>query len=253
MRWFVAESKFKVYLFLLILFSAFFRVSFCDDARAEAEHSFDESTPIDISSSSKMQGGGEAKDKDSRVSLPNIYDSGKSDEFLLETASQELSYTTHVFRLVLSLLFVLGLAYIALRLMRRGRLFSVNDDPYIKLVANLNIEQGKSIKVVTIGDKAYVISVAGSSINKIAELDDKALVDAMKLKATGDEEQDGVPFTKIFSNFFPIKSRRGNGQAESFSGETSFDDSFNDSFLRSQQERLKNINFRDSGSQGGGE
>jgi len=244
---FVVRVGPKVCLFLsfLLLFS---NVSFCEGGGSTTvsvsneKERFDESTPIDISTSSRtltIAGELGSEDRVPEASPTNVYNRENSDEFRLDTALQEGSYVSHVFRLILSLAFIVGLAYVVLRIMRRGRLFSANNDPYLKLVANLNIEQGKTIKVVALGEKAYIIGVSASNITKIAELDDQVLIEAMKLKAEGEAEPDSSSFTKIFASFFPSKMRR-EGQVLNTGA---FAESFNDNFLKKQQERLKNINI----------
>ena|GEM_PF-1106730 len=163
-------------------------------------------------------------------------------EMRLNGASDTSSYTWNILRLIFSLIFVLFLAYVAIRLMRRGRLFVPNEDAYLKLVASLNIEQGKSIKIFTLGDKAYVIGVTASSVTRIAELEDKVLVDAMNLKA--DENTEGRPssFAKVFSNMFSSNRKKEQKKLE--------DVIFDDSFLKGQQERLNNINIKEEKEDG---
>lgn len=266
MKCFTARNELKFFFFFLVCLSAFSQTSFCDDIKDDTrrgdvdalsseqgtgkkvEAPFDENTPIDISSPRVVSEAGD-KGVTSTQSSSGAYNRESSDEFRLETASQELSYASHVFRLVFSLALVAGLAYIAIRFMRRGSLFTANNDPYLKLVANLNIEQGKTIKVVTIGEKAYIIGVAGNNITKIGELDDQVLLDAMKLKAEGDAEHDGTSFTKVFSNFFAKKREKDGARVSGSAKDGLFKESFNDQFLRSQQERLKNINIQDEGEE----
>lgn len=158
-------------------------------------------------------------------------------EMRLNGASDASSYTWNILRLIFSLLFVLLLAYVAIRLMRRSRLFVPNDDAYLKLVANLNIEQGKSIKVFTLGDKAYVIGVTATNIAHIAELDDQVLIDAMNLKADENTMARSSSFAKVFSNMFSPNRRARQKKLE--------DAIFDDSFLKKQQERLNNINIKE--------
>lgn len=160
-------------------------------------------------------------------------------EYKINNSSDTLSYTSQILRLLLSLAFVIFLAYVAIKLMKKGSFFSVNDDPYIKLVANLNIEQGKSVKVFSIGNEAYIIGVTGTSITKIDKITDKELVDAMNLKADENTEVDKKNFTKIFSNLFSSKK---NTQKKDEASPIDY------TFLASQQDRLKNINIQNNKS-----
>lgn len=179
-----------------------------------------EDTPIDITSDSN-----------------NIESNSENTEleYKINNASDTLSYTSQIFRLLLSLAFVIFLAYIAIKFMKKGSLFSVNNDPYLKLVANLNIEQGKSIKIVTVGDEAYIIGVTNSSITKIAKVENRELVDAMNLKADETGEVDKNSFSKVFSNLF---SSQKNPQKKENTTQIDY------TFLEAQQNRLKNINIQ---------
>lgn len=190
------------------------------DVESKEKVPFSEKTPIDITTKADGEGGRAVE------------------EFRLNNDSDYSSYTSNIIRLIFSLIFVVALAYVVIRLMRKGgRFFVVNDDAYLKLVASLTIEQGKSIKVFTLGDKAYVVGVTGSNITKIAEIEDGNLISAMNLKA---DETMGASssFSDVFSNIFPIK------KAEKVVGESS---SFDDEFLKAQQDRIKNINIIDEG------
>ena len=178
--------------------------------------------------------------EDSPVDITDKSDNGDgklsqlSEDFSLKNEVETVSYTSNVFRLVLSLVFVVFLAYIVIRFMRKSKLFVVNDDAYLKLVAQLNIEQGKSIKVFTLGDKAYIVGVTNNTITKIAEFEDKVLIDAMNLKASENPTSEATSFSKVFSNFFP--TTRPSKPAES--------EIFDDEFLKNQQTRIKNINLK---------
>ena len=179
-----------------------------------------EDTPIDITS--------DPKNTDTNSENTEL-------EYKINNASDTSSYTSQIFRLLLSLAFVIFLAYIAIKFMKKGSLFSANNDPYLKLVANLNIEQGKSIKIFTVGDEAYIIGVTSSSITKIAQVENKELVDAMNLKADEAGEVDKNSFSKVFSNLFSPKKNPKKQENVATIDYT---------FLEAQQDRLKNISIQ---------
>ncbi|MGP1439026.1 MAG: FliO/MopB family protein [Treponema sp.] len=211
----------KFILVLLISFIPF--LLNCEVSNAVDEkkvESFTEATPIDIT--------GEAEKKSDEAS------SALLDEFTLKNGSETVSYTSNIFRLVLSLIFVVFLAYVVIKLMKKSKLFVVNNDSYLKLVAQLGIEQGKSIKVFTLGEKAYIIGVAGNNITKIAEIEDKVLIDAMNLNANDNYKAEVTSFSKVFSSFFPTVKQT----------KITEEKIFNDKFLKNQQERIKNMNIK---------
>ena len=213
------NKRARFILILFIFFLAFPLV--CEEGIAEEKkvEAFTEDTPIDIT--------GESSGGDNKTSQ-------LLDNFALKSEVDTVSYTSNVVRLILSLIFVVFLAYVVMKFMKKSKLFVVNDDAYLKLVAQLNIEQGKSVKVFTLGDKAYIVGVTGNSITKIAEIEDKVLIDAMNLKASEKPNTDVSSFSKVFSNFFPTaKPSR------------TTEEIFDDDFLKNQQERIKNMNLKD--------
>ena len=211
--------KFILILFISFLFFHFPLVAEEGGMEEKKIEAITEDSPIDITNESS---GGNAK------ASPLL------DDFTLKSEVESVSYTSHVFRLVLSLIFVVFLAYIVIKLMKKSKLFVVNDDAYLKLVAQLNIEQGKSIKVFTLGDKAYIVGVTNNTITKIAEFEDKVLIDAMNLKASEKPSSEATSFSKVFSNFFPTAR----------SSKTTEREIFDDEFLKNQQERIKNMKLK---------
>lgn len=216
----------KLGKFILILIISFltFKFPFVLDSEEDVSSDkgklevFTEDTPIDITD---------------RATGGNAEASPLLEESELINNSETGSYTSHVIRLILSLIFVVFLAYIVIKLMKKSKLFVVNDDAYLKLVAQLNIEQGKSVKVFTLGDRAYIVGITSNSITKIAEIEDKVLIDAMNLKASEIPKADAPTFSKVFSNFFPTAKPK----------KTVDEGLFGDEFLKSQQMRIKNMNL----------
>ena len=222
--------------FVLILLISFF-VCFPFSLVSEEEANSNEKQLEMLKEKKKM----ETLSEDSLIDITNGFDSAGSDtsplleEFTLRDGSQAVSYTSHIFRLILSLVFVVFLAYVVVKFMKKSKLFVVNDDAYLKLVAQLNIEQGKSIKVFTFGEKAYIVGVTSGSITKIAEIEDKVLIDAMNLKASETSKKEPSSFSKVFSNFFPMAKK----------SDVQDKDVFDDDFLKSQKERIKNMKLDD--------
>lgn len=223
--------RFTIFFLSIFLFVAFplsivgeesVRSVVDSDTKKEGSDVLSEETPIDIADGDNGKNSIDGAD----VAVG---------EFRLKNEQEQSSYALYIFRLVFSLAFVVVLAYVVIRLMRRSGRFSFsNDDSYLKLVANLNIEQGKSIKIFTLGNMAYVIGVTNHSITKIAEVEDKDLVSSMNLKADEESSITSSSFSSVFSAIFPARKSSSKVQDAS---------AFNDDFLRSQQDRIKNINL----------
>lgn len=138
------------------------------------------------------------------------------------------SSSGRILQLLIALIIVCVLAYIVIKFLKKStNVFGV-DDPYLKTVASMNIAQGKSVHVITLGDKAYIIGVTDSSINTIGEVEDKDLISAMNLEADKKSDLPKKDFTSVFAQFFPkIKQEEQN---------------IGKDFFASQSERLNKAN-----------
>jgi flagellar protein FliO/FliZ len=135
-------------------------------------------------------------------------------------------------RIVLVLALVCAGIYGIVYLIKKSSGIPIGNDPYLKSVATLSLSPNKSVQVITIGEKGYVVGITEQNISLIAEVTDRELIDAMNLQA---EKKSPLPkgsFQAVFSSFFPTKkpSETVGEQTASFGGTD---------FLRSQRERLQ--------------
>ena len=132
-----------------------------------------------------------------------------------------------LFQLIISLAAVCALIYGVLYFIRRSKQFTAGDDPFLKNVANLPLTPNKTLYVVTLIDKAYLIGASDSSLSLIAEITDKELIDAMNLHAaqTAGPKQS---FNSLLHTFFPAAKPK-EAEVNPF-----------DSFLAKQRGRLQN-------------
>ena len=137
------------------------------------------------------------------------------------------SVTDSLFQLFAALLVVCGLAYVVLKFLKKSSKFYGTEDPYLKNVASISIAQGKSIHVITLGDKAYIIGVTDSAVNKIGEVEDKDLVDAMNLESSRKNASPKKDFASVLASFIPSIRREKQ-------------DIIDKDFFASQRERLNN-------------
>lgn len=145
----------------------------------------------------------------------NTEASGKEEKGLIDgTVNNPI--TGGFIQLFLALLAVCILAYLVLKFLKKSSKFYGTDDPYLKNVASINIAQGKSIHVITLGEKAYIVGVTDSAINKIGELEDKNLVNAMNLE-NDKRSSPKKDFASMLSAFIPsIKNETNNPIDEDF-------------------------------------
>lgn len=111
-------------------------------------------------------------------------------------------------RMILVLAVVIVIIYFVMNYMKK----SVNGDPdtddvYLRKVAQITLSPGKTVQVVTLLDKGYLIGVSDNNVNLISEIDDKELISAMNLSA---DKQTAVKkarsFTEVLEMFMPSKS-----------------------------------------------
>ena len=131
-----------------------------------------------------------------------------------------------LFQLIISLAVVCALIYGVLYVIRRSKRFTAADDPFLRTVATLTLAPNKTLYIVTLIDKAYLIGASDASLSLIAEVTDKELIDAMNLHAaqTPGPKQD---FASFLHTFFPAAKPK-DADANPF-----------DSFLTKQRERLQ--------------
>ena len=130
-------------------------------------------------------------------------------------------------QLIISLAAVCALIYGVLYFIRRSKQFTAADDPFLKNVASLPLAPNKTLYIVTLIDKAYLIGASDASLSLIAEITDKELIDAMNLHAA----QTAAPkqsFSSLLQTFFPAAKPK-EADANPF-----------DSFLAKQRGRLQN-------------
>ena len=111
-----------------------------------------------------------------------------SDDIVSETSANTSSYkgpsTVAMFvRMVVVLIIIVGLIYGVLWFIKKKTNVVKTDDDYLRRAAYINIAPGKSIEVITLIDKAYLIGVTEDNITMLGEIDDKELISAMNLTA----------------------------------------------------------------------
>ena len=86
-------------------------------------------------------------------------------------------------RMIIVLIIVVGLIYGVLWFIKKKTNAIKTDDEYLRRAAYINIAPGKSIEVITLIDKAYLIGVTEDNITMLGEIHDDELIKAMNLSA----------------------------------------------------------------------
>ncbi|MCM1321098.1 MAG: flagellar biosynthetic protein FliO [Bacteroides sp.] len=154
-----------------------------------------------------------------------------------ETEARQPSTLYLLVRMILVLICVVAAVYGIFYFFRRMTNTAVPQNPYLKNPVSLALGQGKSVHVVTLGDRAYLVGAADSSVGLIAEIADKELIDAMNLHA--DAQPAGKPkdFASLLAAFFPEK--KTGGESARIFAKTTAEATADE--LRKQQNRLQQM------------
>lgn len=156
-----------------------------------------------------------------------------------ETRSNTAGQVWNWIKMILVLALVVACIYFMMNFFRK----SINGgadtaDPFLRKVAQLSVAPGKSIQIVTLLEKAFLIGVADNNITLLAEIEDKELVDAMNLNADRNAKTSKARnFNDVLSIFLRSKSATTT-QAES-------DDIYKDAasnlkdFINTQTKRVR--------------
>ncbi|MDR2807702.1 MAG: flagellar biosynthetic protein FliO [Spirochaetaceae bacterium] len=106
-----------------------------------------------------------------------------NDTGTVTTGSQALSVWT-VFRTILVLAVVAVVIYGTIFFLKRIVRTSVKESPHLKVLAGASLVTGRSVHIVAVGTKAWLVGAAENGVSLIAEITDQETVDAMLLDAS---------------------------------------------------------------------
>lgn len=148
-------------------------------------------------------------------------------------------------RVILVLAVVIAAIYGFIWILKKTSKTPDGKDSYLRHTAALSIGQGKSVHVVTLGDKGYLLGVSDSSVQLIAPVEDKELIQAMNLLADSRTDTK-TNFSDLLSQMMPFFKKQQNktfasndsSQDEKSSSEKDFG---SDDFILRQRKRLQEI------------
>lgn len=119
------------------------------------------------------------------------------------------------FRMLFVLLIVVGLIYGIFWFIKHKTNAIKTDDEFLRRVSYIDIAPGKSVEVITLIDKAYLIGVTDSQITLLGEIEDKELIQAMNLQADKTQNtKKPVNFSEVL-DMFTAKGKKQNAFSES--------------------------------------
>ena len=114
-------------------------------------------------------------------------------------------------RMIIALIIVIALIYGVLWFIKKKTNVVKTEDDYLRRAAYINIAPGKTIEVITLVDKGYLIGVTEDGITMLGEIDDKELISAMNL--TADKKANTkkpVNFSEVLDMFLVKKGGQKN-------------------------------------------
>lgn len=105
-------------------------------------------------------------------------------------------------RMIVVLIIVVILIYGVFWFIKKKSNVVKTDDDFLRRAAYINIAPGKTVEVITLIDKAYLIGVTEENITLLGEIEDKELIQAMNLNA--DKKQNtkkAVNFEEVLGMF----------------------------------------------------
>lgn len=129
------------------------------------------------------------------------------------TAFKTVPTWKYLLRTVIVLILIAVAIYFIMRFFKaKGKIDSVkSDDGYLRRVSSLKLAPNKSIEVITIIDKGYLVGVTDENINLIAEIDDKELIEAMNINFNeAQNEKKPVNFNDVLKAFTTAGKNKNN-------------------------------------------
>lgn len=142
-------------------------------------------------------------------SMVPLFESSSSSE---ETIPSSTSSGIFVFiRMIVVLAIVCGLIYLVLRFVKKTTGTVETNDQFLRRVSSISLGAGKSVQVVSLMDKAWILGVTDTQINLIAPVEDGELIQAMNLNADKTQNRSRPKsFADVLEMFMPSSGRTQN-------------------------------------------
>ena len=142
-------------------------------------------------------------------------------------------FTTWDFiKVILILVAVIVVIYAIFYGLKKAGGSKFQNDELIKLLGSQSLTQNGSVHLIEVGAKYYLVGCGDSSVNLIADVDDKESVDEILLKKPAGVEKTGN-FMDLFNQKLGLKNRKSTNLKEKIQN--------NNKFMHDQAERLKKM------------
>lgn len=99
----------------------------------------------------------------------------------LDTEYKPASTAWTIVKFIFFLVLVIIAIYFLMRFFKNKNNVSKSDDEFLRRVSYMTLSPGKTVEIVTLLDKGYILGVTDSNINLISEIEDKELIEALNL------------------------------------------------------------------------
>ena len=109
-----------------------------------------------------------------------------------------------IIRMIVVLVLVVAALYGLMWFFKRRNNPVQSDDDFLRRVSTLNLSPGKSVEIVTLVDRGFILGVTDSNINLISEITDKEMISALNLNF--DKKQNTkkpMNFSDVLDMFMP--------------------------------------------------
>ncbi|MDC7240935.1 MAG: flagellar biosynthetic protein FliO [Spirochaetales bacterium] len=135
-------------------------------------------------------------------------------------------------RVIIVLAGVIGVIYLLVYLLKKISPMAESGEERISLLATRHLKRDASLHLVEVGNQVFLIGSGSSSVNIISEITDQETLDSIKLEESSAPQ--GVPAS--FRSLFRQGLSLGGGKKMTEESP---------SFLRSQRDRLRNLEDRE--------
>ena len=106
-------------------------------------------------------------------------------------------------RMIFALILVIAIIYVVVFFLKKVASPKIPEQPFLKRAATLSLGPGKSVHVITMPDKAWLVGVSEAGIQPIGEITDTELVTQLILEAEKQPSEKPKDFASIFNSFMP--------------------------------------------------
>jgi flagellar protein FliO/FliZ len=216
--------------FLLFSGGSFYHHSYAQDAAVKTEKSSDSKGDI-------TQKGSEEAEK-----APG--EGFEEDDFRPQVEEESMGW------LMIRSIFVLGLLalgfYMFVRFIQQKSGIQISGQSVIQVLSVSPLGPGKTLHVVDMAGKVFLLGVSENNINLLIEIKDKDEIDRIRLLSSRSAPASGKGFqdmlTEQIGKAFTLINRKKEDKGKSYKMEEMSGDDFDVSYLSSQKNRLKKMN-----------